>query len=102
LLNAGRLWTLISFILSRGGDGILLFIASRPALGPTHPPNQWVQGAVYPAVKRAERRSDHSPPCSAEVENAWSSMAWHLVEFRIRLHDMMLKYRIHVHGVVLS
>jgi hypothetical protein len=38
---------------------------SRPALGPTQPPVQWV-----PEVKaRSGRDADHSPPSSAEVEN---------------------------------
>jgi hypothetical protein len=46
--------------------------ASRPALGPTQPPTQWVQGAVSLGVKRLEREADHSPPSNAEVKNEWS------------------------------
>jgi hypothetical protein len=42
-------------------------IASRPALGHTQPPIQWVRG-----VKRPGREADHSPSSSAELENAWS------------------------------
>jgi hypothetical protein len=43
---------------------------SRPALGPTHPPVQWVPGVLSPGVKaRPGRDADHSPPSSAEVEN---------------------------------
>jgi hypothetical protein len=43
---------------------------SRPALGPTQPPVQWVPGVLSPGVKaRPGRDSDHSPPSSAEVEN---------------------------------
>jgi hypothetical protein len=43
---------------------------SRPALGPTQPPVQWVPGVLSPGVKaRPGRDVDHSPPCSAEVEN---------------------------------
>jgi hypothetical protein len=43
---------------------------SRPALGPTQPPVQWVPGVLSPGVKaRPERDADHSPPSSAEVEN---------------------------------
>ena len=34
---------------------------SRPALGPTHPPVQWVPG-LYPGVKRQGRGADHPPP----------------------------------------
>jgi len=41
--------------------------ASRPALGPTQPPIQWV-----PGVKRPGREDEHSPPSSSEVRNAWS------------------------------
>jgi hypothetical protein len=44
---------------------ILLFCtASRPALGPTQPPIQWV-----PVVRRPGRESAHLPLASAEVKN---------------------------------
>jgi hypothetical protein len=46
--------------------------ASKPALGPTQPPIQWVTGAVSPGVKLPRCEADHSPPSSAEVKNAWS------------------------------
>jgi hypothetical protein len=39
--------------------------SSRPALGPTQPPIQWVPGALSPSVKRPGREADHSPPASA-------------------------------------
>jgi hypothetical protein len=43
---------------------------SRPALGPTQPPVQWVPGVLSPGVKaRPGRDADHSPPSIAEVEN---------------------------------
>jgi hypothetical protein len=45
---------------------------SRPALGPTQPPVQWVPGVLSPGVKaRPGRYADHSPPSSAEVENEY-------------------------------
>jgi hypothetical protein len=44
---------------------------SRPALGLTQTPIQWVLGALSPAVKRLEREADHSPPISAEVNKMW-------------------------------
>jgi hypothetical protein len=41
---------------------------SRPALGPTQPPVQWVPGILSPGIKaRPGRDADHSPPSSAEV-----------------------------------
>jgi hypothetical protein len=36
---------------------------TRPALGPTQPPIQWV-----PGVKRPGRGVDHPPPSSAELK----------------------------------
>ena len=40
---------------------------SRPALGPSQPPIQWVPG-LFPGVKRPGRGVDHPPPSSVEVE----------------------------------
>jgi hypothetical protein len=58
---------------SRQGLGIFLFTtASRPALGPTQSPIQWVPGALFLGIKRQGREADHSPPSSAEVKNPWS------------------------------
>jgi hypothetical protein len=45
---------------------------SRPALGPTQPPIQWVLGALSLGVKRPWCEADHSPPPNAEVKNMWS------------------------------
>jgi hypothetical protein len=51
--------------------GIFLFTTeSRPALGTTQPPIQWVLGALW--LRRQRREADHSPPSSVEVKNAWS------------------------------
>jgi hypothetical protein len=42
--------------------GIFLFTTvSRPALGPIHPPIQWVQGALSLMVKQPGCEADHSP-----------------------------------------
>jgi hypothetical protein len=38
---------------------------SRPAVGPTQPPLQRVQGALLAGVKRSGREADQSPPSSA-------------------------------------
>jgi hypothetical protein len=48
-----------------------LFMESRPAVGSTQPPIQWVPGALSPWVKRPGREADHSPPASAEVKKLW-------------------------------
>jgi hypothetical protein len=50
---------------SRHGKIFLFSTASRPALGTTQPPIQWV-----PGVKRLGPEADHSPPASAEIKNS--------------------------------
>jgi hypothetical protein len=76
---------------SRYGLRIFLFTtASRPNLGPTQPPIQWVLVSLSLGVKRPECEADNSPPSSAKVKNAWSYasttqyvfMAWCLVKHR--------------------
>jgi len=47
-------------------DGDENFRQSRPALGPTQPPVQWVPGLSRGKV-RPWRAADHSPPSSAAV-----------------------------------
>jgi hypothetical protein len=52
-------------------DKIFLFsIASRPALEPTQPPIQWVQGGSFPGGKVAGHKADQSLPSSAKVKNS--------------------------------
>jgi hypothetical protein len=48
-----------------------LFTSSRPALGRTQPPIQWVPGPLSRGVKRQGHKADHSPPPSAEVKKMW-------------------------------
>jgi hypothetical protein len=46
---------------SPGGVTIfLLLTSSRPVLGPTQPPIQWVPGALSPGVKQPGPEDDHS------------------------------------------
>jgi hypothetical protein len=67
----------IGYGLDDGGVGVrvpvgwrIFFIStsSRPALGPTQPPIQWVPRDPSPGVNRPRREADHSPPDSAEVK----------------------------------
>jgi hypothetical protein len=58
---------------SSPGRGKISFLStsSRPVLGPTQPPIQWVQGALSTEVKRPEHEADHSPASNADVKNTW-------------------------------
>jgi hypothetical protein len=49
---------------SRQGLGILFVTASRPGLGPTHPPIQWIPGALLWETEWPGRDTNHSPPSS--------------------------------------
>jgi hypothetical protein len=49
----------------------LFATAFKLALGPTQSHIQWVPGAPSLRVKRPGRETDHSPPSSSEVQNAW-------------------------------
>jgi hypothetical protein len=53
----------------QGPDMFLYSIASRPALGSTQSPVQWVPDALSPGVRGQRRETDRSPPSSAEVLN---------------------------------
>jgi hypothetical protein len=53
-------------VRSPAGERIFpLASVSKPALGPTQPPVQWVPGVKA----RPRREADHSPQSSAEVKN---------------------------------
>jgi hypothetical protein len=60
---------------------------SRPALGPTQPPIQWIPGNLFPGLKRGERETDHSLPSSAEVKNVGA-----IPQLPIRPHGVVLNY----------
>jgi hypothetical protein len=49
--------------------GARVFLVSRPTLGPTQPPIQWVPRGPSQGVKWLRREDDHLPPSSAEVKN---------------------------------
>jgi hypothetical protein len=60
---------------------------SKPALGPTQPPIQWIPGALSLGVKWLGHGADHSPPSGVEVKEC----------MELYLHSQMC-----LHGVVLS
>jgi hypothetical protein len=45
---------------------------SRPAVGFTQPPIQWVPGSLSAALKRPRCEVDHWPSSSVEAKNDWS------------------------------
>jgi hypothetical protein len=51
---------------SRLGQDYLLSMSSRPVLGSTQAPVQWV-----PRLKRPGREDHHSPPASVVVKKTW-------------------------------
>jgi hypothetical protein len=56
---------------SRQGLGYsLLTTPSRPALGPTHLPTEWLSRGSFPGVERPGRETAHSYPSSFEVKNS--------------------------------
>jgi hypothetical protein len=78
----------------RGSKCLLFATASKPALGPTHSPIQWVE-----EVMRSGGEVDHSPQSSSEVKNAWiyTSTTSHVL-----IAWCFVKCRMCFHGVVLS
>jgi hypothetical protein len=81
-------WTIgvLGFDSRRGLGIFLLSTPSRPALGPTNPPIQWVLGALSPGIKRPGHEADHSSPSSAEVKE-WLALYFHPP---VRLHSVVL------------
>jgi hypothetical protein len=75
---------------SRRGLGIFLFTtASRPTLGPTQPPIQWVPGILSLAVKRPVLKTDQFTPSNTEVKQCVelyfqspSTHSWRAAQFK--------------------
>jgi hypothetical protein len=91
--SGGRLrwatgWAIVvlGFDSRRWLEVVRFITASRTALGPTHPPIQWVPGALSLEVERLGREADQSFPSSAEVKNACSYTSTP----PIRLHGVVL------------
>jgi hypothetical protein len=76
-------------------ENFLFTTLSRPALGPTQPPIQWEQGALFLWVKRPCSENDNSPPFRAEVKNAWSCTSTPPIRLRgILYHVEKLYYEL--------
>jgi hypothetical protein len=58
-----------------GRSNRLFSTASRPAVGSTQSPIQWVPKVLSSRVKRQGSETDHSPPSSAEVKNDGSILS---------------------------
>jgi hypothetical protein len=78
-------------ILGRGSDCFLFTTMTRPALGATKLPIQWVPGTFTLGLMRPRREADHSPPSTVEVKDVCSYvsppyviMTWCLIKDRIR------------------
>jgi hypothetical protein len=56
------------FSIPGRGKICIFSMTSRPALGPTQLPTQWVPGALSLGMKRSGRDAVHSPPPGAEVK----------------------------------
>jgi len=59
---------------------------SRPALGPTQRPIQWLPGVLSLVIKEPGREADNSPPSSAECKYAWNYTSIP----PLRLHSIVL------------
>jgi hypothetical protein len=75
-----------------GKAKIYLFsTASRPALGLTQTPIQWVLGAISPGVMWRGHEADHSPPSTAEVKNGGAIPS--LLHMSLCHSAYLIKYR---------
>jgi hypothetical protein len=60
-----------------GSRNYIFSTLCRPALGPTHPPIQWVPGAFSLGIKWQGHEADYSLPASAKVKKMWICMSIH-------------------------
>jgi hypothetical protein len=60
------------FGFSAGIGDFLFCKMCEPVLGPIQPHIQWVMGASLSRVKQLGLETDHKPPTSAVVKNAWT------------------------------
>jgi hypothetical protein len=72
--------------------------ASRPAVGPTQRPINWVPGALSMGVKKLGHEADHSLRSCVEFKNVWNYTAtlpyvftaWCVIKQETRLHGGVL------------
>jgi hypothetical protein len=93
---------------SRRVLGIFLFTtASRPALGSTQSPIQWIPEAISLGLKRPGREAGHSPQSSAEVINVcgaisplppYAFVAWCSVKAQRKLY-LYMRQSVHIINV---
>jgi hypothetical protein len=67
-MATGWMFEVLGFDSRRGLGNFLFTTASRTALKPTEPPNQWVPGVISLGIKRRGREADHSLPSITEVK----------------------------------
>jgi hypothetical protein len=67
-------------------------MSSRPALGSTQPPIQWVPEALSLGVKQLGREADHSPPASAEVKKMWVYTAFVFTMWKPKFYLYSVNY----------
>jgi hypothetical protein len=53
------------------GKNFHFSVSSRPSLGPTQPPIQWVPGTVALEIKWSGHEADYSPATRTEVKKIW-------------------------------
>jgi hypothetical protein len=89
---------------SRQSRIFLFDTTSRPTLGSTQSPIQWVP-VVLPGVRWLRHEAHHSPPSSADVKNAWSytftppyvCMAWCLLKYQVPHNQGTFHHHHHHH-----
>jgi hypothetical protein len=81
-----RVGWLVVRVPARSGNFSLYHRIKIGSVGPTQLPIEWVPETLSLGIKWPARETNHSPPPSAEVKNAWSYTSTP----PMRLHSMVL------------